>query len=179
MTALEPGDRVRLATVADAAAIAGHRARMFQEMGSLPAAEAPAIEAETRAQLEPLLASGEYLGWLVERDGVIVAGAGIFLHRLLPRHGNPKGRPEAYILNVYTEPAHRKRGLARRLVEEILEWCRDEGIPRASLHASVYGRSIYERLGFAPTNEMRMDTGPAAPKPQAKAGAPTAPRASL
>jgi GNAT superfamily N-acetyltransferase len=174
MTTLERGDRVRLATIGDAAAIAGHRARMFQEMGSLSDAEAPAIEAETRAQLEALLASGEYRGWLIERDNAIVAGAGVFLHRLLPRHGNPEGRPEAYILNVYTEPAHRRRGLARRLIEEILAWCLEQGIPRASLHASVYGRSVYERLGFAPTNEMRMDTGAtelAAPKPEAKAGA--------
>jgi hypothetical protein len=32
--------------------------------------------------------------------------------------------------------------------------------PRASLHASSAGRAVYERLGFAPSNEMRVSTAP-------------------
>jgi GNAT superfamily N-acetyltransferase len=60
------------------------------------------------------------------------------------------------IVNVYTEPAHRRRGLARRLMVAMLDWLREQGYGTVSLHASDYGRPLYESLGFAATNEMRM-----------------------
>jgi hypothetical protein len=33
-------------------------------------------------------------------------------------------------------------------------------VRRIVLHASDYGRPLYERLGFVPTNEMRLETLP-------------------
>jgi GNAT superfamily N-acetyltransferase len=151
--------RIRRATAADAATIAHQRSCMFLDMGQLAADEVEAVERVTHEQLEPLLASGEYLGWVVEIDGAVVAGAGVFLHRLLPRLENPDGRPEAYVLNVYTDPVFRRRGLARKLMETIRDWCAEEGLPRVSLHASNAGRPMYEQLGFRVSNEMRLEIG--------------------
>lgn len=59
-------------------------------------------------------------------------------------------------MNVYTEPAQRGQGLARRLVAMALDYCRAEGIPMAALHASDAGRPIYEAMGFSETGEMRL-----------------------
>lgn len=150
------GYRIRSATAADAAVIAHHRVAMFRDMGE--GGDDERIEAATRERLVEQLASGDYRGWLVEADGAVVAGAGILLHHYYPNAKNPRGRPTAYILNVYTEPAHRSRGLAAGLIETILDWCRAHDVPRASLHASELGRALYERLGFAATNEMRRDS---------------------
>ena len=63
--------------------------------------------------------------------------------------------PEAIILNVFTERAWRRRGLARQLMEQVIAWARAHGVVRLVLHASAEGRPLYERLGFEPTNEMR------------------------
>ena len=60
------------------------------------------------------------------------------------------------IVNVYTEPAYRRRGLARRLMIAMLDWLRQQGYGTVSLHASDYGRPLYESLGFKVTNEMRL-----------------------
>jgi len=38
----------------------------------------------------------------------------------------------------------------------MLDECRAQGLKRVSLHASPAGQSIYETLGFKPTNEMRL-----------------------
>ena len=57
---------------------------------------------------------------------------------------------------MYTDPAHRRRGLARRLMETMIAWARAEGHATLYLHASDEGRGLYESLGFAPTNEMRL-----------------------
>jgi ribosomal protein S18 acetylase RimI-like enzyme len=150
--------RVRRATIDDAEVIARHRTAMFREMGV--AGGAPeAVEIATRERLRREIPSGEYVGWLAESREQPVAGAGVLLHQYYPSVSNPRGRPTAYILNVYTEPEHRRRGLARRLVEEIFDWCAVHDIPRASLHFSDSGRELYEQLGFTSTNEMRVDLG--------------------
>ena len=126
-------------------------------MNSVNGEEADKLEAEVLSHLRLMLADWRYAGWLIEYNGKVVAGAGVLLHQYYPTQRNPRARPTAYILNVYTEPAHRRRGLARRLMEEILSWCRPHDIPRASLHTSDAGKRVYESLGFAPSNEMRAD----------------------
>ncbi len=62
---------------------------------------------------------------------------------------------EGLVMNVYTAPAWRRRGIARRLMEEIIAWAKTAGIVRLVLHASDEGRPLYTALGFVPTNEMR------------------------
>jgi GNAT superfamily N-acetyltransferase len=130
---------------------------MFRDMGVLDEREVPALAAATRAYLTTALPSGAYRGWMVEADGQVVAGGGVLVRQLLPRPGYAAGGDEAYVLNVYTEPAHRRRGLARTLMQAILDWCRAQRISRVSLHASDDGRPLYEGLGFLQTNEMRLD----------------------
>jgi GNAT superfamily N-acetyltransferase len=60
---------------------------------------------------------------------------------------------------MYTAPAHRRQGIARRVVETIVEWCRAEGFTAIALHASKAGRPLYESFGFQPTSEMRLRFG--------------------
>ncbi len=76
-----------------------------------------------------------------------------------PPHMIGPGARRGNILNVYTEPRSRRLGLARRLMETALDWCRDNGIRAVILHASPEGRPLYESLGFKSTNEMRVEIG--------------------
>ena len=64
--------------------------------------------------------------------------------------------PEAIVLNVYVEPAWRRRGVAETLMRVVLDALAARGIRRIVLHASDEGRRLYERIGFVPTNEMRL-----------------------
>ena len=41
-------------------------------------------------------------------------------------------------------------------MESALEWCREHRIRAVILHSSKDGRALYEKLGFRPTNEMRL-----------------------
>lgn len=155
---------VRQARLEDAPIIARHRARMFQDMGELSAAVFDDFLEEARVWLERALASGEYVGWLgVPRDKpeLIAGGAGVQLRRVAPHPCRPpkdgsfaKGR-HAIVLNVFTEPEWRRCGLAGLLMGEIIRWAGKEQLDRLVLHASADARSLYERMGFVPTNEMR------------------------
>jgi ribosomal protein S18 acetylase RimI-like enzyme len=152
-----PSYRIRSAEPADAAIIAHHRVGMVRDMGILNEPDAPGLHAATIAYVQRALPRGEYVGWLIEADGQVVAGGGVVPRPLLPRAEAPDGGQEAYVLNVYVEPEHRRRRLARLLMEEILAWSRASGFSRISLHASDDGRRLYESMGFHATNEMRLE----------------------
>jgi GNAT superfamily N-acetyltransferase len=149
--------RLRPATVADAPVLAAQRRAMFEALGSLEAGAGAGLEAATVRYLQRALPGGEFRAWVVEFDGAPVGGGGVQLRPLVPRPGHLDGQPEGLILSVWTDPAHRRRGLATRIVGAILDWCRGQGVTRVTLHASEEGRGIYERLGFRQTNEMRLD----------------------
>lgn len=164
MRPLPPDFLVRRAEVDDAAVIARHRARMFQDMGEIATETLNDFLAASLAWTERALASGEYIGWLAAlqtEPARIVAGAGVQRRQVAPHPCRPsrngafaKGR-HAIVLNVFTEPEWRHCGVALRLMEEILRWAREEKLDRLVLHASAQARSLYERLGFVATNEMR------------------------
>ena len=147
---------IRRATLRDLGIIAAHRRKMFEDMGHAGSVVLKAAEPLYTRWLEERMENGRYLGWLAATpDGKVVAGAGLWL---LDWPAGILGTApyRGYILNVYTEPTHRKRGLARLLVEAIMDHCRSQGMDVVGLHASEEGRSIYEALGFKPTNEMRI-----------------------
>jgi GNAT superfamily N-acetyltransferase len=144
---------IRRATPDDVSIIAAHRARMFQDSGRLDDERAVAMIGLLEPIMRPMLASGEYNGWLVvAEDGAIVGGAGVQIRTLLPRPETEVAR-EALVVNVFVAPDYRRQGLARRLMGAILAWSREQGVERVSLHASTMGQPLYETLGFTRSNE--------------------------
>ena len=64
---------------------------------------------------------------------------------------NPASEPElhAYVSNVYVLPELRGRGLAGRLLDLALAWCRDHAVDQVILWPSEKSRPLYARHGFA------------------------------
>jgi ribosomal protein S18 acetylase RimI-like enzyme len=163
-TDLEPGFRIREATVADVVLLARHRAGMFRDMGRLKAGWEASLVRATADYLRDALPRGEYLGWVadsVSSSPEPVGGAGVQLRSILPRP-RPSGEgielgPEAIILNVYVEPAWRRRGVGEALMRSVLSALAERKVTRIVLHASDDGRRLYQRLGFVPTNELRLE----------------------
>jgi len=160
---------IRPATPDDAAIIGWHRARMFQDMGLVPDELFESFRTKALDLLGKALASGDYFGWLVsERNAPqkIIAGAGVIIREVPPfptRHKNgeitiAEGR-QGLIVNVFTEPEWRRRGLAQLLMTQIIAWSREQQLDGLVLHASVEGRGLYEKLGFVPTTEMSLGGG--------------------
>ena len=153
--------QIRRATARDADIIAWHRARMFQDMGDVSGDAFEILRANARSRLEEWIDKANYIGWLAapaDEPEMIVAGAGVQLQPILPRPLDVstigEGR-QGTIVNVFTEPQWRRRGIAGLLIKEIITWSKNEQIDQLVLHASNVGRSIYERLGFTESNEMR------------------------
>jgi len=149
--------RLRVVEAADAGVIAEHRARMFFDMGAVSEDEAGVLEVAARPWIRGLIEAGKYRGWVVEREGAVVAGGGLHLRELGPVPGCLRVGRAAHIANVYTAPEWRRRGLARRIVETMLRWCEQAGIDQVTLTASEEGRGLYEALGFVSGAEMRLE----------------------
>jgi ribosomal protein S18 acetylase RimI-like enzyme len=132
-----------------------HREEMFRESGR-PAHLIAAMSAPFREWLEPRLADGRYFGWVVEEEGVAVAGLGMMEIEWPPHPFHPADARRGYILNVYVEPAFRRRGFARQLMEQACAEGRRRGIQYLILHATDQGRPLYERLGWEDTAEMAL-----------------------
>ncbi len=52
---------------------------------------------------------------------------------------------------------YRGQGLATKLTELTIGFLRERNVASIRLHASPFGRRIYERLGFVDTDEMQLD----------------------
>jgi GNAT superfamily N-acetyltransferase len=137
---------------------------MFFEMGRVSEAAVEPLARASAAYFETAIPGGAYVAWVavpVDDPTRIIAGGAVQRRRVLPR---PDDRDptriideEAHIVNVYTDPAWRRRGIAVGLMRHILAWTRAEGLSRVGLHASAAGRPMYEQMGFKPTNEMLYD----------------------
>ena len=151
------GYSVRPATIGEAATIARHRAARFYDMGELAAGDVGEMRKAMTPWFAERLGNGDYVGWFVEHEAQIVAGGGVLLRDVwsMPNVLAP-GR-NAHIGNIYTEPAHRRRGLAKLIMETILDWCAVNAIAFVTLSASPEGRPLYEQLGFtADSRAMRL-----------------------
>jgi GNAT superfamily N-acetyltransferase len=157
---------LRAATVEDAGIIAQHRALMWRDMGELPNELWDELVAAAEAQLRTGLANGDYVGWLAAPGAQpehIIAGAGVTLRKSLPSPRRKNGITIGVahgrlglVINVFTEPEWRRRGVARLLLQRIVNWSREQQLDRLVLHASDAGRPLYEQLGFVATHEMRL-----------------------
>jgi GNAT superfamily N-acetyltransferase len=137
---------IRPATLDDADALVHHRIGMFTDMG-VPL-DAALLAREFRAWLAEAMPPGTYRAWVVDDGTGTIAGGGI---TILPWPPGPRymGSRLAFVYNVYTEPAHRRRGLARLIMETMHAWCRANGIASMALNASRDGQPLYEAMGYA------------------------------
>jgi GNAT superfamily N-acetyltransferase len=143
--------------VQDVEALTRLRLELLDEAGELEGGPEPAVlAASIRQYLAASLPAERFLAWVAEADGAIVATSGLVLLEKPPSAGNPNGL-EAYLMNMYTVPGWRGRGLATRLLAEVIAYVKTTPARRLSLHCTEAGRCIYLRAGFVESgNEMRL-----------------------
>ncbi len=114
------------------------------------AVESPALKElvdANRAFMQEAIPASEFVAYVAEVAGVIAATSELTLYRTGPHPGNLAGI-NAYILNMYTLPEWRGKGLASALVQRLVEHARSAGATRVALRATDAGRPVYERYGF-------------------------------
>ncbi len=91
--------------------------------------------------------SNEFIAWLVESDKKIIATCGLSFLQKPPHFINITGK-FAYIMNMYTKPKWRRKGIGSALLEKLIEEIKEKEIKSVVLHATPYGKPLYEKFGF-------------------------------
>jgi GNAT superfamily N-acetyltransferase len=146
---------IREAALTDIPEILHQRRGMYIDMNYKDDGDLEAMAKATASYLAKAMSDGSFRSWLACVNDRAVAGGAIVVSPW-PAHPYDLECRRATILNVYTEPAYRRRGLARILMQTMIDWCRRQGFAHITLHASDDGRRLYESLGFETSNEMRL-----------------------
>jgi ribosomal protein S18 acetylase RimI-like enzyme len=137
----------------DLTLICRHREAMFREAGwDMMAIATMAVP--FREWLAPRLGDGRYFGFMVDVEGRAIGGIGLLELTWPPHPSHPHDDRRGYVLNLYVEPPHRGKGVARSLMMESQAELTRRGLSYAVLHATANGRKLYEKLGWAGTSEM-------------------------
>ena len=94
------------------------------------------------------LADDTFVSWLALDGNRIVGTSGLSVVEKPPYFGCPTGRI-ALVSSMFTEPAYRRRGIARDLLCRVLDEARVRGCGVAQITASDAGVPLYRTLGFS------------------------------
>lgn len=97
---------------------------------------------------------GDYAGRIVQLAQRIEAWDNDVLVGLVAIYCNAANREEAFVTNVSVAPDHRRRGIARRLVDDAVMCAREMGFARVALEVDTSATDalkLYEQTGFKRT----------------------------
>lgn len=141
------------------------RSRMF---ATFHETDIEAMAREDAAFFGPVMERGEGAFWLAEDGGgTPVASCAATLYRLPPKPFARNGL-YAYVSSMWTDLGHRRRGLARALLERAEAFARKREACFMALHATKAGRPVYASSGFEDVPEMRKALEPFGTFPYSK-----------
>lgn len=84
-------------------------------------------------------------------DGETAVGCATICYiTVMPTYHHPTGK-RAHIMNVYTHEDYRSRGIARRMMNTLLDEARERGVTHITLDSTESGRPLYLSMGFNPS----------------------------
>jgi ribosomal protein S18 acetylase RimI-like enzyme len=105
------------------------------------------VEKESYEYYKRALETGEHITYLVYDNGTFIGAGGVSFYQVMPTYHNPTGK-KAYIMNMYTAPEYRRKGIAIHTLDLLVKDAREQGASQITLEATEMGRSLYEKYGF-------------------------------
>lgn len=140
-------EQVRAVVPQDLDLICRHREEMFRDAGT-PDIDLAVMSQHFARWLNPRLVDGSYFGFIATIDGAPAAGVGLMLIDWPPHPLHTTNDRRGYVLNLFVEPEHRRRGLARKLMMLAEQELTRRGASLLVLHATEKGRPLYCELGW-------------------------------
>lgn len=93
------------------------------------------------------MADGTFVSWLALDGDQIVGTSGMSFVEKPPYFGCPSGRI-GLLSSMFTDPAYRRKGIARELLSRVVEEARAYGCGAVQITASDMGVLLYTDFGF-------------------------------
>jgi GNAT superfamily N-acetyltransferase len=116
----------------------GERSEEYQEK----------LKNELNQYFSEALAEERFFAFLAEQKGEIVS-FGAMVIKKIPGDFNQSSYLEGDILNMYTVPFARRKGISALILQQLLNEARQRGISKVSLHTSKDGEKLYRKFGFS------------------------------
>lgn len=107
------------------------------------------VETESYQYYKTAFESDSHTAYLIFDQGRFIGAGGISYYTVMPTYHNPSGK-KAYIMNMYTNPAYRRKGIATKTLDLLIQDAKNRGIKNISLEATDMGKPLYEKYGFVP-----------------------------
>lgn len=110
------------------------------------------VKAQSYDYYRKAILNGECIVYLVFDDDKLVGCGGVSFFRVMPTCHNPTGK-KAYLMNIYTSPEYRRKGIAYKTLDLLIKATREKGINHITLESTAMGRPMYEKYGFTKMND--------------------------
>ena len=142
----------RQTTKDDIEILAKFRVKFLQEVEKPSLDESSAVlETSVVQHFTEKMRNDEFSSWVAISDDEIIATSGVSYIEVPPCFANISGK-EAYVMNMYTKPNFRKKGIGTQLLDIILDEVKKKGIKKIRLHTTEIGKPIYLKKGFKDSN---------------------------
>jgi len=94
------------------------------------------------------LAENRFFAYLAELKGEILSFGGMVIKKI-PGDFNQSSYLEGDILNMFTVPFARRKGISAMILQQLINEARNRGISKVSLHTSKDGEKLYRKFGFS------------------------------
>lgn len=141
------------ATIDDIDILTETRIVVLRAANKLPdTADMSEVKEQSYLYYQNALRDGSHVAYLVFDGSRFVGAGGVSFFQVMPTYHNPSGN-KAYIMNMYTDPAYRRRGVAYQTLDLLVRAAQEKGITFISLEATDMGRPLYEKYGFIKMND--------------------------
>lgn len=110
--------------------------------------ETAIVKKSLRKYFAKAIPTKDFIAWIAEYEGRVIATSGMVVWQKPAMYGGVESGKLGYLLNFYTVPEARRKGVATRLLNELIKEAKSLGLRYLHLHASKDGISIYRKAGF-------------------------------
>lgn len=114
------------------------------------------VKQESYKYYKKALVDNTHVAYLVFDEDEFIGAGGISYFNVMPTYHNPTGK-KAYIMNMYTKPEYRRKGIAFKMLDLLVHDAKAKRITAISLEATDMGKPLYSKYGFVNMkNEMEL-----------------------
>ena len=114
------------------------------------------VENESYNYYKKALSNNTHTAFLVYDEEKIIGAGGVSYYQVMPTYHNPTGE-KAYIMNIYTSPDYRRKGIAYKTLDLLVKDAKSRGTIEITLESTDMGRPLYEKYGFKDmSSEMKL-----------------------
>jgi len=141
--------KIRNVEAVDIASMIRYRIDYLTEMqGERESSFIEELKVEMNEFFHKSISNSSFIALVAEHEGNAVAYGGIVL-RVIPGDFNRSSYLEGDILNMYTIPGARRKGISTLILKQLLITAKSMGVSKVALHTSKDGEKLYRSVGFS------------------------------